>query len=49
MDIFCLETRRQKDLIDSQRLGHDEDHQGEAEAEDHEAGDQELQQKEAVK
>ena len=37
------------DLIDSQRLGHDEDHQGEAEAKDHQAGGHELHQEKAVK
>ena len=36
-------------MFDSQRLGHDEDHQREAEAEDHEARDKKLRQEEAVK
>ena len=38
-----------KALIDSQGLGHDEDHEGEAEAEDHKTGYKELSQEEAVK
>ena len=41
--------RAKKDLIDSQGLGHDEDHEGEAEAEDHKTGYKELSQEEAVK
>ena len=35
-------------MFDSQRPGHDEDDQGEAEAEDDQAGDQELHKKETV-
>ena len=35
-------------MFDSQSLGHDEDDQGEAEAEDDQAGDQELHKKETV-